>query len=100
MAGKRGINYFRFRGTPADTSYTQFEDRPQFDEIEALANKYISMYIKGEIDRLDVSYTQFVNSSRQTAVVQTLLPMTTAQVAEATASVRQRSRRQRSAARP
>ncbi|SIO21728.1 ATP synthase F1 subcomplex gamma subunit [Singulisphaera sp. GP187] len=89
VAGKRGINYFRFRGTPAATSYTQFEDRPQFDEIEALANKYIGMYIKGEIDRLDVSYTQFVTSSRQTAVVQTLLPMTTAQVAEATASVRQ-----------
>ncbi|WP_406693745.1 ATP synthase F1 subunit gamma [Singulisphaera sp. Ch08] len=89
VAGKRGINYFRFRGTPAETSYTQFEDRPQFDEIETLANKYIGMYIKGEIDRLDVSYTQFVTSSRQTAVVQTLLPMTTAQVAEATASVRQ-----------
>jgi F-type H+-transporting ATPase subunit gamma len=89
VAGKRGINYFRFRGNPAETSYTQFEDRPQFDEIEALANKYIGMYIKGEIDRLDVSYTQFVTSSRQTAVVQTLLPMTTAQVAEAAAPVRQ-----------
>lgn len=89
VAGKRGINYFRFRGTAADATYTQFEDRPQFDEIETLANKYIGMYIKGEIDRLDVSYTQFVNSARQVAVVQTLLPMTTAQVAEATASVRQ-----------
>jgi len=89
VAGKRGINYFRFRGTPTDATYTQFEDRPQFDEIEVLANKYISMYVKGEIDRLDVAYTQFINSSRQVAIVQTLLPMTAAQVGEAAASVRQ-----------
>jgi len=89
VAGKRGINYFRFRGTPADTTYTQFEDRPQFDEVEVLANKYISLYVKGEIDRLDVTYTRFINSAKQEAVVQTLLPMTTAQVAETAASVRQ-----------
>ena len=47
-------------GIPADATYTQFEDRPQFDEVEALANKYIGLYIRGEIDRLDVAYTQFI----------------------------------------
>src|SRR4051794_34755100 len=36
VAGKRGINYFRFRGVAADATYTQFEDRPQFAEVEAL----------------------------------------------------------------
>src|SRR3954451_7273293 len=41
VSGKRGINYMRFRGIPAAATYTQFEDRPQFDEVEALANKYI-----------------------------------------------------------
>src|SRR5947207_5319168 len=30
VAGKRGINYFRFRRTAADATYTQFEDRPQY----------------------------------------------------------------------
>src|SRR3954462_5456302 len=68
VAGKRGINYFRFRGTAADATYTQFEDRPQFDEVEALANRYIALYVNGEIDRLDVAYTQFVSSARQVAV--------------------------------
>ena len=36
-----GITFFRFRGIPADATYTQFEDRPQFDEVEALADRYI-----------------------------------------------------------
>ncbi len=89
VAGKRGINYFRFRGTPMDASYTHYEDRPQFDDVEKLADRYIALYINGKIDRLDVAFTRFINSARQEAVVQTLLPMSTASVAQAVASVRQ-----------
>jgi F-type H+-transporting ATPase subunit gamma len=89
IAGKRGIAFFRFRGIPADATYYQFEDRPQFDEVEVLANRYIGMFVRGEIDRLDVAYTQFVNSARQQAVVETLLPMSAAQVGQAGPSVRQ-----------
>ncbi len=88
IAGKRGIAYFRFRGVAADATYNQFEDRPQFDEVEVLANRYIGMFIRGEIDRLDVAYTQFVTSSRQQAVVETLLPMSAAQVGQTGDSVR------------
>jgi F-type H+-transporting ATPase subunit gamma len=94
VAGKRGINYFRFRGIAADATFTQFEDRPQFDEVEVLADRYIAMYINGEIDQLEVAFTQFISSARQVAVVQRLLPMTTAQVGEAGASVRQAKRPQ------
>ena len=89
IAGKRGIAFFRFRGIAADATYNQFEDRPQFDEVEVLANRYIGMFVRGEIDRLDVAYTQFVTSARQQAVVETLLPMSAAQVGQAGPSVRQ-----------
>src|SRR4051794_30253216 len=51
VAGKRGINFFRFRGLRPDATYTQFEDKPQFHEVEALADKYIGLYTRGEIDR-------------------------------------------------
>jgi F-type H+-transporting ATPase subunit gamma len=89
VAGKRGINYFRYRGTPAEVSYTQFEDRPQFDQVNVLADKYIAMFVAGEIDRLDVSFTRFVTAAKQEAVVQTLLPMSAKSVGEAIQSVRQ-----------
>jgi F-type H+-transporting ATPase subunit gamma len=89
VSGKRGLAYCRFRGIATDASYLQFEDRPQFDEVEVLANNYIRMFLRGEIDRVDVAYTRFINAARQEAVVQTLLPMTASQVAEATKSVRQ-----------
>ena len=89
VSGKRGIAFCRFRRTPVDATYLQFEDRPQFDDVEVLANNYIGMFLRGEIDRVDVAYTKFINSARQEAVVQTLLPMTAAQVSEAVDSVRQ-----------
>ncbi len=89
VSGKRGVAFCRFRGIPMDATYLQFEDRPQFDEVEVLANSFIGMFLRGEVDRVDVAYTKFINSARQEAVVQTLLPMTAAQVAESTDSVRQ-----------
>jgi F-type H+-transporting ATPase subunit gamma len=89
VSGKRGINFMKYRKIPIDASYTQFEDRPQFQEVEQIADRFIAMYVKGEIDRLDVSYTQFINSARQTATVTTLLPIVTADIGALGASVRQ-----------
>ncbi len=89
VSGKRGLAYCRFRGLPTDAGYLQFEDRPQFDEVEILANNYIRMFLNGEIDRVDVAYTRFISAARQEAVVQTLLPMSAAQASQATESVRQ-----------
>ncbi|MBX6312174.1 MAG: ATP synthase F1 subunit gamma [Isosphaeraceae bacterium] len=89
VAGKRGIGFFRFRGVRPEATYTQFEDRPQFDEVNILAEKYIRMYVQGEIDRLDVAYTRFLSAARQEATLVTLLPMSAAQVGETGPSVRQ-----------
>jgi F-type H+-transporting ATPase subunit gamma len=91
VAGKRGINFFRYRGIKPDITFTQFEDRPQFHEVEALADRYIGLYTSGAIDRFDVAYTQFKSAARQEAVVSTLLPMTAAQVGEAGSSREKKS---------
>jgi len=84
IAGKRGIAAFKFRKLPMAHTYTHFEDQPKFEEVEQLANRYLEAYAAGELDRLDVAYTKFVSSSRQTAVVETLLPLGSLSGAEAT----------------
>src|SRR4051812_12769099 len=80
VSGKRGINFLRYRKIPMDATYNQFEDRPQFQEVEKLADRYIALFVKGEIDRLDVVYTRFISSARQVATLETLLPITTADI--------------------
>lgn len=86
VSGKRGISAFRYRGSPADEQYTHFEDKPRFDEVELLANRYLESYILGDLDRLDVAYTRYYSSSRQIAVVETLLPLSSIGDADAAAT--------------
>ncbi len=75
VSGKRGISAFRFRGIKPNQAYTQFEDKVKFTEVDALATRYLEAYAAGTLDRLDVAYTQFQSLSRQTATVETLLPL-------------------------
>ncbi|MFH1920602.1 MAG: ATP synthase F1 subunit gamma [Planctomycetota bacterium] len=74
VSGKRGISAFRFRRIQPDETFTHFEDRPAFEDVERLANGYLGEYQAGRLDRLDVAYTKFETLSRQQAVVETLLP--------------------------
>jgi F-type H+-transporting ATPase subunit gamma len=75
VSGKRGISALKFRGIKIDERFTHFEDKPAFNEVNLLAERYLDDFIAGRIDRLDVAYTKFINSSRQQAVVETLLPL-------------------------
>ncbi len=75
VAGKRGIAAAKFRKVPLTQSYTQFNDQPQFAEVDAIATRYLEAYATKKLDRLDVAYTKFVSSSKQTATVETLLPL-------------------------
>jgi len=75
ISGKRGIAAFKFRGVKGAQSYTHFEDKPAYAEVDVLANRYLDEFITGELDRLDVAYTRFESMSRQTTVVETLLPL-------------------------
>lgn len=75
VSGKRGIGFCKFQKIPTTASYTHFEDKPTFEQVNELASRYIESFIKGDIDRLDVAYTQFETMARQKAVIQTLLPI-------------------------
>jgi F-type H+-transporting ATPase subunit gamma len=75
VSGKRGISAFRFRRIPTSESYTHFDDRPTFEEVDVLATRYLDEYLSGRIDRLDIAYTRFESAGRQYAVSETLLPL-------------------------
>ncbi len=75
VAGKRGISAFRFRKIEISESFTQFDDKPSYAEVEVLANRYLESYQSGRLDRLDIVYTKFESLGRQFAVAETLLPL-------------------------
>ncbi len=74
VSGKKGISAMRFAGVPIEKTYTEFDDQPSFAAVAKIADELIERYITGKIDRVDVAYTKFLTISKQTVVVETLLP--------------------------
>jgi F-type H+-transporting ATPase subunit gamma len=75
LSGKRPITFFRYQGIKPERTYAQFEDKPRFDEVEEIANRYIDGFIRGSYDRVEAAYMKFLNAARQIPVVETLLPL-------------------------
>jgi F-type H+-transporting ATPase subunit gamma len=75
VSGKRGIKFLNFQKFAMDHTYTHFEEKTTFLEVEVLASRYADLYVAGKIDRLDVAYTRFVSSAKQFAVVESVLPL-------------------------
>lgn len=75
VSGKRGLAVMKFEQIPVDASYTQFEDKPGFDEVNAIADRFVKEFVAGRLHRLDVAYQKFEAASRQRPVVETLLPI-------------------------
>ncbi|MDO5566808.1 MAG: ATP synthase F1 subunit gamma [Planctomycetia bacterium] len=75
VSGKRGISFLQYHGAKLEQTFTQFDDKPAFDEISAIADHYLEEYQQGKIDRLEVAYSKFISVSKQYPVIETLLPL-------------------------
>lgn len=74
-SGKKAIALLKYQQLPVQASYTQFEDKPAYDQVEPIAQKMIDLFVSGQVDQVQVAYMKFVTASRQVPVVETLLPL-------------------------
>ena len=86
ISGKKGITSLKTRGLKPASTFTNFDDKPSFDEVDVIATRYLEEFVTGKLDRLDVVYTKFISVARQQIAVETLLPL--AGLAEAAASTK------------
>lgn len=75
MAGKKGINYFRFLRRPLAERITHIGDKPRFADVEPIANALMDRFRKREIDAVHVAFMRFVSVSSQRPEVMQLLPL-------------------------
>jgi F-type H+-transporting ATPase subunit gamma len=75
VAGKKPLGFLKYQRIPRLAEYTQFEDKPAYDQVEPIADKYIKLFVTGQVDQVQVAYMKFLNAARQTPVVETLLPL-------------------------
>jgi F-type H+-transporting ATPase subunit gamma len=75
ISGRRGITFFKFQRIAATKTYTQFEDKPTYEQVDELASRYVDLFVTGQVDQIRVAYMKFENAARQRPVVETLLPL-------------------------
>lgn len=76
--GRKGSQYVARtrRQLAADFSYS---DTPQFAEARAISRFAQDLFLKGEVDQVELLFTRFINTISQTPMHQVLLPVSTIQ---------------------
>ena len=81
-SGKRPAASLRFRNREPLASFEGFSDRPAYGDAQEIAQRVISAYVDGEVDRVEVFYTHFVSAVSQQVTHETLLPIQQASIGD------------------
>ena len=73
--GRKAEGYFRFRGYKMGTGFGGFSDDPSYADAKRIGEYVVDMYVKGEIDRVELVYTRFVSAGTQELVRRPLVPL-------------------------
>lgn len=73
--GRRASQFVtRLKDTRIVGAYEDFADKPDGHELRAILDTAIEKFSSGEVDAVDIIFTEFVSSLTQTATIQRLLP--------------------------
>jgi len=73
--GKKAAQFVsRVKNIDVIGSYEELPDRPDGSELRAILNTARELFVSGEVDAVDVIYTDYVTSITQVAKVQRVLP--------------------------
>ncbi|MBE0544733.1 MAG: ATP synthase F1 subunit gamma [Verrucomicrobia bacterium] len=73
-AGRKGSQFVARTRRSLAAEFT-YKDSPQFSEARAISRFIQEMFLKGEVDHVDVLYTNFVNTLTQKPDILPLLPI-------------------------
>ena len=73
-SGKKATAFLKFEKIPV-AGHHEVGDKPDFDQVSAMADKYMEQFTSGEVDAVKVVYMRYESTSRQIPEVMQLLPM-------------------------
>ncbi|MCP3905813.1 MAG: ATP synthase F1 subunit gamma [Planctomycetes bacterium] len=79
-SGKKAIGFFRFSRIPM-TEQHPGGDKPVYDEVDAIASRYIAAFCDGKYDAVRVAYMRYESNARQIPEIIQLLPLSPEAVA-------------------
>ncbi len=77
LLGRKGRDYFRRRKYPVLATHTPVPAVASIEFARELTQDLIARYLKGEVDRVEILFTQFVSALRRNLVTEVFLPVGT-----------------------
>jgi len=75
--GRKSVSYFRYRGREIAADFTGFSDAPTYEDARRVATEVVRRFEAGELDRVELAYTQFITMGTQRAVLSRFVPLAT-----------------------
>lgn len=75
LVGRKAIQYFQRRSVPIHKKTENPEKTPPGEKVADAAEEVLSLFLSGEVDRVELIYTKFVSLISSRPVIQTLLPL-------------------------
>ena len=82
--GGKGLGFLGRIGAKVVSHVTHLGDKPHLDKLIGPVKVLLDAYIKGEVSAVYLSYNKFISTMRQEPVVEQLLPLSAAKMAEQT----------------
>ena len=73
--GNKGFGFMQRLGANVVAHEVQIGDRPQMDKLIGSIKVMLDGYTRSRFDRLMIAYTRFINTMKQEAVIEQLLPL-------------------------
>jgi F-type H+-transporting ATPase subunit gamma len=75
VVGRKGRDYLRRRGYPVLAAHTDLPGEASLELARQITNDLTERYIRGEVDRVEILYTHFVNAIVRKVLTETFLPI-------------------------
>jgi F-type H+-transporting ATPase subunit gamma len=80
VVGKKGAGALKFNGYKDFTHHTHIGDKPAYEDVERLAERFTQMFIDGEVSAVRVVYMKYFSAGRQKPEILQLLPFSAPEV--------------------
>jgi len=82
--GNKGLGFLNRIGSTVVANVTQLGDAPHLERLIGPVKLLLDAYTKGELNAVYICYTKFINTMKQEAVIEQLLPLSSEDMAKET----------------
>ena len=83
VVGRKGLSYLRYRNYDVPRNFLGISDAPGYSDAQAIAVAVMEAYAGGEVDRVEMVYTEFLSAGSQRPTLRQVLPVPVEEVAGA-----------------